>query len=64
MTEGGVKTLMETFLTTVGSVFTQIVTWMSTVIGFINDQPMLLIFVLLAICSIVFRMIRKWLPGL
>lgn len=64
MTEGGVKTLMETFLTTVGSVFTQIVTWMSTVIGFINEQPMLLIFVLLAICSIVFRMIRKWLPGL
>lgn len=64
MTEGGVKTLMETFLTTVGSVFTQIVTWMSTVIGFINEQPMLLIFVLLAICSIVFRLIRKWLPGL
>lgn len=64
MSEGGAKTLMETFLTTVGSVFTQIVTWMSTVIGFINEQPMLLIFVLLAICSIVFRMIRKWLPGL
>lgn len=55
---------MEAFLATVGTVFTQIVTWMTTVLNFIENQPMLLVFVMLAICAIVFRLIRKWIPGL
>lgn len=55
---------METFTTTVTAFFTAFVGWMTTILQTIENQPLLLVFVLLAIAAIVSRLIRKWLPGL
>ena len=57
---------MPTFLTLVGSIFTQFVTWLSTLISFITSpgNEILYIFVLLAVVTVVMRMLRRWIPGL
>lgn len=55
---------MENFITTVTAFFTAFVGWMTTILGTVENQPLLLVFVMLAIAAIVSRLIRKWLPGL
>ena len=46
------------------SVFTAVLSWLNTIIKFVTDNPILLIFVLMVLVSIVVRVCRKWIPGL
>ena len=57
---------MTAFLTLVGSVFTSFTGWLTTLITFITTpgNEILYIFVLLAIVSVVMRMLKRWIPGL
>lgn len=64
MGEGGASTTtISTILTAVGTFFTQFLTWVGQVITFITDNPLLLIFVVLAIAGIVISKVRGWIPG-
>lgn len=63
MGEGGATTTITTILTAIGTFFTQFLTWVGQVITFITDNPLLLIFVILAIAGIVIGMVRRWIPG-
>ena len=46
------------------TVFTAVLSWLNTIIGFVTDNPILLIFVLMVLVSIVVRICRRWIPGL
>lgn len=46
------------------TVFTAVLGWLNTIIGFVTDNPVLLIFVLMVLVSIVVRICRRWIPGL
>lgn len=50
-------------LSAIGLFFTNFVNWVGSVISFITDNPILLIFVILAIAGIVIGMVRRWIPG-
>lgn len=50
-------------LTAVGTFFSAFVVWVGNVISFITENPILLIFVILAIAGIVIGMVRRWIPG-
>lgn len=50
-------------LTAVGTFFSAFVVWVGNVISFITANPLLLIFVILAIAGIVIGMVRSWIPG-
>lgn len=39
------------------------ITWMGELIDFYEAQPILLVFVILTIASIVLRILRRWIPG-
>lgn len=38
-------------------------TWVGELITFVTGQPILMVFVIIAIASIVIRMARSWIPG-
>lgn len=50
-------------LTAVGTFFSAFVVWVGDVISFVTENPILLIFVILAIAGIVIGMVRRWIPG-
>lgn len=54
---------LATLLTDVGSFFTAMLAWVGQVITFVTGQPILMVFVILAIASIVISMARSWIPG-
>lgn len=64
--EGGGTAAMTlaSLITDITSVFTAVLAWLNTVIKFVTDNPILLIFVLMVLVSIVVRVCRKWIPGL
>lgn len=64
--EGGGTTAMTlaSLITDITSVFTAVLSWLNTIIKFVTDNPILLIFVLMVLVSIVVRVCRKWIPGL
>ena len=64
--EGGGTTAMTlaSLITDITSVFTAVLSWLNTVIKFVTDNPILLIFVLMVLGSIVGRVCRRWIPGL
>ena len=47
----------------VGEFFTSMITWMGQLIDFYEQQPILLVFVILTIAGIVLRILRRWIPG-
>lgn len=55
---------LDVLLTNLGTVFTSILSWLTDIISFVIENPILLIFVLLVIVKIVMRVCRKWIPGL
>lgn len=55
--------IIGTLLSQVGEFFTQMITWMGQLIDFYEQQPILLVFVILMIASIVLRLLRRWIPG-
>lgn len=64
--EGGGTTAMTlaSLITDITSVFTAVLSWLNTVIKFVTDNPILLIFVLMVLVGIVVRVCRRWIPGL
>lgn len=46
------------------TVFTAVLSWLNTVLEFVTGNPVLMIFVLMVLVTIVVRMCRKWIPGL
>lgn len=46
------------------TVFTAVLGWLNTVLEFVTGNPVLMIFVLMVLVTIVVRMCRKWIPGL
>ena len=46
------------------TVFTAVLGWLNTIIGFVTDNPILMIFVLMVLVKIVVRICRRWIPGL
>lgn len=46
------------------TVFTAVLGWLNTIIGFVTDNPILMIFVLMILVKIVVRICRRWIPGL
>lgn len=64
--EGGGVTAMTlaSLIADITSVFTAVLSWLNTVITFVTDNPILLIFVLMVLVSIVVRVCRRWIPGL
>lgn len=55
---------LASLITDITSVFTAVLSWLNTIIKFVTDNPILLIFVLMVLVSIVVRVCRKWIPGL
>ena len=39
------------------------ITWMGQLIDFYEQQPILLVFVIITIAGIVLRILRRWIPG-
>lgn len=54
---------LATLLTDVGSFFTAMLGWVGSLIDFVEEQPVLLVFVIIALAAIVIRMARSWIPG-
>lgn len=54
---------LQEILTAIGSFFSAFTVWVGNVITFISENPILLIFVILAIAGIVIGMVRRWIPG-
>lgn len=48
----------------VTTVFTAVLSWLNTVLEFVTGNPVLMIFVLMVLVSIVIRICRRWIPGL
>lgn len=46
------------------TVFTAVLSWLNTIIEFVTGNPILMIFVLMVLVSIVVRICRRWIPGL
>lgn len=65
MGDGGsaATTTISTILSAIGTFFTSFITWVGQVLTFITENPILLIFVILAIAGIVIGMVRRWIPG-
>lgn len=63
--EGGTTAMtLASLISDITSVFTAVLSWLNTVIRFVTDNPILLIFVLMVLVSIVVRVCRRWIPGL
>lgn len=45
------------------TVFTAVLSWLNTIIAFVTDNPILMIFVLMVLVRIVVRICRRWIPG-
>ena len=48
----------------VTTVFTAVLSWLNTILEFVTGNPVLMIFVLMVLVSIVIRVCRRWIPGL
>lgn len=46
------------------TVFTAVLSWLNTIIAFVTENPILMIFVLMVLVRIVVRICRRWIPGL
>lgn len=46
------------------TVFTAVLDWLNTIISFVTNNPILMIFVLMVLVRIVTRICRRWIPGL
>lgn len=56
-------TTMSDLIATFGTFVTSLVTWMTSFLGFVTSNPILLIFVFLVVAKIVVGIVRRWLPG-
>lgn len=56
-------TPMSTFLSTMTTFLTSLITWFTSLIEFVIANPVLLVFVLIALAASVIGIVRRWLPG-
>ena len=63
MTESAAGTLAA-LIADITTVFTAVLSWLNTIIEFVTGNPILMIFVLMVLVSIVVRICRRWIPGL
>ena len=56
-------TPMSTFLTTMTTFLTSLIDWFTSLIEFVIANPVLLVFVLIALAASVIGIVRRWLPG-
>lgn len=63
MTEPATGTLAA-LIADITTVFTAVLDWLNTIIVFVTDNPILMIFVLMVLVRIVVRICRRWIPGL
>lgn len=54
---------MGSFMTDVSAFVNALVTWMSSLLSFVTDNPALLAFVLIALAASIIGIVRRWLPG-
>jgi len=57
-------TTLASFMTTMTTIFTQVLSWISQAFQFVYDNPVLMLILCLAIAGIIMRMVRRWIPGL
>lgn len=55
---------LTSLITSVTSVMTAFLGWLTTLIGFVSNNPILLIFVIMSIAMMVLRACKRWIPGL
>uniref|UniRef100_A0AAU8AX60 Uncharacterized protein n=1 Tax=Dulem virus 75 TaxID=3145786 RepID=A0AAU8AX60_9VIRU len=56
-------TSMADFITTMSSFVTGLMTWMNSFLGFVTENPVLMVFLLIALAGTVIGIVRRWLPG-
>jgi ABC-type amino acid transport system permease subunit len=54
---------MADILTQITTFLTSFLTWVADVVDFVTDTPLLMVFVIFAILSLVIGMVRRWIPG-
>lgn len=54
---------LASLLADIGTVFTNIVTWLGNMVTFVAQNPLLLIFAIIGLAGIVMRIARSWIPG-
>lgn len=54
---------MGEFLNNVTAFVNSLITWMSSLLSFVTDNPELLVFVLIALAASIIGIVRRWLPG-
>lgn len=59
---GSVETMAD-LIALFGTFVSSLVTWMTSFLGFVTSNPILLIFVFLVVAKIVVGIVRRWLPG-
>lgn len=55
---------MDALITSITSFMTAFLGWLTTLIGFVSETPILLIFVIMSLALIVLRACKRWIPGL
>lgn len=54
---------MAELVTTLTSFVTSFIAWIGEFLAMVQEQPLLLVFVILAILGIVVRTVRSWIPS-
>lgn len=54
---------LATFLSDFSTFLTSLITWFGDLIKFVTTNPVLLVFVLIALAASVIAIVKRWLPG-
>lgn len=54
---------LATFLSDFSTFLTSLITWFGDLIEFVTTNPVLLVFVLIALAASVIAIVKRWLPG-
>lgn len=54
---------LATFLSDFSTFLTSLITWFGKLIEFVTTNPVLLVFVLIALAASVIAIVKRWLPG-
>ena len=54
---------LSSLVTDMTSFVTGLLSWMNSLLEFVTGNPVLLVFLLISLASIVIGIVRRWLPG-
>lgn len=60
---GEETSVLATFLSDFSTFLTSLITWFGDLIKFVTANPVLLVFVLIALAASVISIVKRWLPG-